>query len=246
MNRDVRARLTRCLVLAGLLGAGACFAADAPLGRSYAPGAFDSMAFEGSATVRFVQGERDEVFIEGDEDVQRAITLELNGTRLTLRTTGGWMVWRQGSRARVQVTARELKEVRISGAADFVATETVNTPMLAIDIAGAGLARFEKLHTEELRFTVSGSGDGHFQGTAQRVRLSIAGRGDFFGENLKAERVRIGISGVGKARVWATQELNARVSGIGQVDYWGEPPEVNKRSAGFGRFVDRGAKAPAP
>lgn len=236
-----RALLAACA--AACLLASPAWADTTPVGRLYAPGAFDSLSFEGATTVRFTQGDRDEVFVEGDEDVQRNIAVELNGTRLTLRSIGNWMFWRQASRTRVQVTARELKEVRISGAADFVASEAVQTPQLEIQISGAGLARFDKLQTDELRFVVSGSGDGHFKGSAQRLRLSVSGRGDFHGEQLKTERVRIGISGIGKAWVWATQELNARVSGVGTVEFWGAPPEQNTRSAGFGRFVDRGAKA---
>ena len=63
--------MTRFALIALLLPVAAF--AQAPEGRVYTPGAFDAIEVSGAAAVRFVQGEVDEVFVEGGADAQRAV-----------------------------------------------------------------------------------------------------------------------------------------------------------------------------
>ncbi len=232
----------RHVLLAALLLAVGAQASPEVLGKTYAPGPFDTLSFGGSAIVQFRQGDRDEVFIEGDDEVQKSITVELRGTELVMRSEGNWRFWSNKQRLKMRIVMRDLKELRVSGVADFIAAEPVSVKSLRVSISGAGVARFERFKAEELRFSVSGSGDGYFSGSVDELSVSISGRGDFYGEQLAVRNAKIGISGLGKARVWATGELSAGVSGIGTVDYWGKP-SLQKRSSGVGRFNDMGVKA---
>jgi hypothetical protein len=229
------------LLLAGL----SAHAGEAqPEGKTYAPGPFDSLAFDGSANVLFRQGERDEVFVEGDAEVQKAVAVELRGSTVVVRSEGGWRFWSSRQRAKLRVTMRELRSLQVSGAADVVAEGPVELKTLNVSISGSAVVRFERLRAQVLRFVVSGSGDGHFGGSVDELSVAISGRSDFFGEALHVRNARIAVSGVGKARVWATGELVAGISGIGTVDYWGRP-NVTRRSSGIGNFNDMGPK-PAP
>jgi hypothetical protein len=211
--------------------------------RSYTPGSFDSIEIAGSAVVRFAQGASDQVVVEGDEDVQRSVRIELHGGALMIRPGGAWKFW-NNQRVQISVTARDLKRLTISGAADFVATAPVALDTLAVNISGAGLARFDQFKAESLRFSVSGAGDGQFAGSTRELALGISGRGDFRGEQLQSQRCRVTVSGIGTVKVWAEQDLMISVSGIGKVDYWGTP-EVTRRSSGMATINGRGAR-PAP
>lgn len=212
-------------------------------GRLYQPGPFDSIEISGSAAVRFTQGPQDQVFVEGDEDAQRAVELEVQGTRLVIRPSGSWKFW-SSQRARLQVTARDLKRLTISGAADVVAPQPVQVPALVVAISGSGLARFDRLQTEQLTFNVSGAGDGQMAGAAKALRVAVSGKGEFRAEQLHAERASVAVSGIGDLKLWVTQQLNVSVSGVGTVDYWGSP-QVTPRTSGLARLNDRGPK-PAP
>jgi len=215
--------------------------AQTPPSRSYQPGAFDQLQLAGSANVRYRQGDKDEIVIDGDEAVQRQVELELRGSQLTVRTQSGWGFWSR-PRINMQVTTRELRQLGISGASDFVAVEPVSAKELRISISGAGLARFDQLKADELRFTVSGAGDGRLAGQVDRLRISISGKGDVQAEQLAAQHVQVGISGLGKARLWALQELDISTSGIGTVDYWGSP-QTQRRSSGISTINALGPKA---
>jgi hypothetical protein len=226
------------------LGCGAVWAAPEVVGKAYAPGHFDSLSFSGPVTVTFRQGERDELFVEGNDGVQRQVTLSLRGTELVVRTETGWgLPWRGPDRIRMQLVMRDIVHLDVAGAADFVAPEPVRVKNLRVNLSGAGVTRFDKLKAERLQFTVAGAGDGHYAGSVDELQVAISGRGNFMGENLHSTRARVSISGIGKARVWATDTLQASVSGIGKIDYWGQP-KAEKSRAGVVSITPRGAKPP--
>jgi len=210
-------------------------------GRTYTPGKFDSIEINGSASVTFVQGSVDQVVVEGGDEVQRAVLLELHNGTLRLNPSGSWKFW-DARRLRIEVTARELARVSISGAADFEAAGPVRAERLAVVISGAGSVRFDRLDAETLNFQVSGSGDGEATGAVRELVVRISGRSEFRGEALKAERGRVSISGVGDAKVWVAQELDISVAGVGKVDYWGAPT-VRRHISGAATITERG---PAP
>lgn len=218
------------------------FAEGLPPGKLYTPGPFDSLALNGSAQVSFKQGDRDEFYIEGDDEVQRSVDIQLKDGELSLRSSGSWMFWRSASRLRLHVTARQLKHLSVSGAANFIAEQPVQLDKLGVSISGAALVRFDQLRADSLRFAVSGSGDGVFSGQVQSLALSISGRSDFGAENLRAQQAKVSISGLGKARLWVQRDLSVNISGIGTVDYWGNPA-VQRRFSGIATVNVRGDKA---
>ena len=213
-------------------------------GRSYTPGDFDAIEISGAAHVRFRQGDMDGVFVEGDEDAQKAVSLEVRRGQLIIRPSGTWKFW-NNKRVNVSVTARDLKRVNISGAADLLASAPVNLERLHISISGAGLARFDQLKAGQLYFHVSGAGDGQMAGQVGELAVTVSGRSEFRGEDLMAQRARVRVSGIAEVKVWAVQELQVSVSGVGTVEHWGSA-NVQRSASGIARINSRGPKAPLP
>lgn len=218
----------RPLLLGALLLAAAAAQAQAPEGRLYTPGAFDRLEVAGSAKVRLSQGEHDQVFIHGDADVQQGVEVQLVNQRLVIRPTGGWKFW-SSARLQIEVEMRRLSQISLSGASDLHAPGPIRAERLSIGISGAGLARFDALTAEQLRFDISGAGDGQLAGQVEQLNLSVAGKGKLLAEQLRAARASVSISGIGNANLWVTDSLRVSISGIGSVEYWGQP-KLDRRS----------------
>jgi hypothetical protein len=212
--------------------------------RTYTPGAFDEVEIHGSALVRLTQGAVDQVVVEGDEDLQGEVRLDVRDGRLNVRQSGSWKFW-STRRLRLSVTLRDLKRLSISGAADVLAPQPMKLGKVLIDVSGSGLVRFDKLQAQELRFSVFGAGDGQFAGAVEQLAVTVSGKSDFRGEDLRTQVGRIAVSGLGDIRVWAERELAIGISGVGRVDYWGSP-ELTRRTPGLATISARGAKAAAP
>jgi hypothetical protein len=191
-------------------------------GQVYTPGAFERLEVSGLAHVKLTQSERDEVFIAGNAEVQKGVDVSLRGGRLLIRPNGGWKFW-NSTRLQIEVQVRQLEQLVISGASDLHAPGPFKAERLAITISGAGLTRFDDLAAEQLRFSISGAGEGQLRGQAQVLSLSISGKGRLQAEQLRAAVAAVSISGVGSAGVWVTETLRVNVSGVGTVDYWGRP-----------------------
>jgi hypothetical protein len=226
-----RAALAGGLMLAvGLALAGPPAPADE--GKLYTPGPFDRVEIDGSGQVRLVQGERDEVFVSGDERMQEGVQVDRSGNRLHVSLPGAWKFWNNG-KAQVEIRLRNVSRITMSGAADLYAPGVVRSPQLSIDIAGAGLTHFDDLRADKLGFTISGSGEGQLAGRVEEMRLSVSGRGKVTAGQLQVGNAHVSISGVGNADLWVTDNLRVDISGAGHVTYTGQP-KIRQSISGLG------------
>ncbi len=210
-------------------------------GKVYAPGPFDSLDVDGAGQVRLVQGDRDEVFVPGDERAQEEVDVRLVGSRMKIDLPGGWKFWSNGNGAQVEVRVRHLSRLTMSGANDVVAPGLISGDQLTVSMAGSGLARFDQLQVGRLNFDISGAGEGQLNGKVDQLRLAVSGKGKIAAEQLRAGSADVSISGVANAVLWAVKDLRVQISGAGHVDYWGQP-SVSKSISGFGSVDPRGAK----
>ena len=214
--------------------------AQAPESKVYAPGPFDQLEVDGSARIRLSQGDRDEVVVIGDAGVQNGVEVRLVGSRLRINPSGDWKFW-NSDRLQINVQMRKLSRLTLSGTGDLHAAGRVTSEQLAIGISGAGQVRFDDLKVDQLRFDISGAGDGQLAGQVDELKLGISGKGKLLAEQLRAGTAIVSISGVGNARLWVTDQLRTGISGVGHVDYWGEPT-VKRSTSGLGSVNSLGAK----
>ena len=210
-------------------------------GKVYAPGPFDSVVVDGSGQVRLVQGDRDEVFVLGDENAQEGVDIRLAGGRMKIDLPGSWKFWNNGSGAQVEVRVRHLSRLTLSGSNDVLAPGLVSGDQLTISMAGSGLVRFDQLQVGRLNFDVSGAGEGQLAGKVDQLKLSVSGKGKIGAEQLRTGSADVSISGVGNAQLWTTNDLRVQISGAGHIEYWGQPM-LKKSISGFGSVDARGAK----
>lgn len=209
-------------------------------GRVYAPGAFDRLELAGAARVVVVQGDRDQCFIAGDDEVQKSVEVELADRQLVIRPSGGWKIWRSG-KLFVQVEMRELRQLSVSGASDVQAPGPLRADQLKLSISGAGNVRLDQLQAKQLVFTISGAGDGQLAGRVDDLALQISGKGKVIADRLQAKSARVNVSGLGNVVLWVTDDLGAHISGIGSVDYFGNP-SVQRSVSGMGSISARGER----
>jgi hypothetical protein len=67
-----------------------------------------------------------------------------------------------------------------------------------------------------------------------RLRAELSGAGNIDARELKAKEVRVSVSGAASADVYAKEYLDASVSGVGSIDYYGNPAKVKTDVSGVG------------
>ncbi|MBC5828496.1 MAG: DUF2807 domain-containing protein [Candidatus Eremiobacteraeota bacterium] len=99
---------------------------------------------------------------------------------------------------------------------------------------GSGDGNFRLASGGSLNVAIFGSADMTAVGETDRVVASPQGSGDLSAGALRARDVSVESRGSGNARVYASESLDALVSGSGDVSYGGNPKRVTKKVSGSG------------
>jgi hypothetical protein len=171
---------------------------------------FTSIDASGAFDVEVVCQKEPSLEIEGDDNLLPLITTEVHGSTLTIKPEKAFSVKRS---IRVRISVPNIEYISSSGATSF---------------------RVSNVKNDKMKIEASGASSFDIAGETVALDLALSGATKIDTETLHAARVRISLSGAGKAIVFASEELDADVSGAGSVTYAGNPKTVNKKVSGVG------------
>lgn len=154
--------------------------------------------------------------IEADANVLRQLTSDVSGGVLRLGVLPG---------------------ATIDDSGPIVYRLTVAT-LDSIAVAGAGEVTASNLRAGRLAVRISGAGDMTLAGTVDSQTVTIGGTGKYDAEGLPSATAEVTIRGSGNAVLRVSNRLNATVSGVGSVEYIGDP-RVTKDISGVGSVKRR-------
>ncbi|UVW29206.1 DUF2807 domain-containing protein [Massilia sp. H6] len=102
---------------------------------------------------------------------------------------------------------------------------------------GAGLMRLTKVRGERLDVNFRGAGRLAIDGEVRALRLRAQGVGEVDAKGLVTNQADVSFEGIGSVSVHARDKLNAKVQGMGQLTYYGNPRVVSKSVSGIGSVV---------
>ena len=86
---------------------------------------------------------------------------------------------------------------------------------------------------------VTGVGSFNLSGETKEVDIRLSGVGSVDAKNLRAVNAKVNSNAVGSVAVYVTSQLDINSSGIGEVNYYGNPKIVNKQAEGIGKINQR-------
>jgi hypothetical protein len=178
--------------------------------ESRSVGSFSNINLTGSPDVEVEVGPDTSVAVTADDNILPVIETTVDGDTLNI---GSKQSYSSSHGVNVKITVPAL-----NGAS----------------VAGSGDIRVTGLKAESMEATITGSGDVTLKGAADRLRARITGSGDLRAGDLAAKDVHVSVTGSGDATVRATEQLDASVTGSGDVHYYGNPPQVRKNVTGSG------------
>ncbi|MGI4022142.1 MAG: head GIN domain-containing protein [Janthinobacterium lividum] len=196
---------------------------------------FRAVASTGSFDVVLRQGGSESVKVEADAEVINDIVTEVKNGTLTIRSknTRNWSNMWNNRKITIYVVAKDLNSVSLSGSGDLKIENQFNANKLELRLSGSGDFR-GAVNVKTLEASISGSGDFSISGKADESTVSISGSGDYHGSDLMTKSTAIRVSGSGDATIYASENVEASVSGSGDVHYSGHPKNVSKVAHGSG------------
>jgi Putative auto-transporter adhesin, head GIN domain len=186
-----------------------------------------------SADIELRQNSTFKVSIDGQKNIIDLVEMEVKDGTLKIRFKKGYsMTYKKTLKIRVE--APSFAYLGMSGSGNVRAEGALTGEKLDISISGSGDFDLMQLKYADVKVGISGSGDVDLGGSVERAELSISGSGDLKAKDLKAQSVRCRVSGSGDVSCFAAKELDASVSGSGDIRYSGNPASVKKKVSGSG------------
>lgn len=176
---------------------------------------FEKIDLRGAFDIDITIGDEQKVEVTIDDNLWDILVAEVDGRTLEL----GWDEnCRPDEDCRVEIVVKKLTDLDLSGAGD-------------VDI--------ENFRGSEFSFHLSGAGDLTMDGEVDDLEIRVSGAGNVDTRELKARDVDVSISGAGNADVYASNSIRGRVSGVGNLEYWGDPEVKSTHVSGLGHIERR-------
>jgi hypothetical protein len=106
--------------------------------------------------------------------------------------------------------------------------------LTAVSSRGAGEVTIQDAKSDDLKIESMGAASIKAAGKVKSATISSSGAGDIDANRLQAEKARVTVAGAASVSVYASEQLDVSVSGVGSVTYSGNPKTVNKSVSGIG------------
>jgi hypothetical protein len=184
--------------------------------------------------IQITQSEHESLTIEARSEVLSKITTAVSEGELSIRLDGslldklGLALSTSLTRptVRYHLTVKNLTCLDLAGFVHANAAE-LRASSLSLRLKGAGTITVGSLTAQHVAAELHGAGQIELSGQVEEQDVAIQGPGLYQALDLNSRRARVSLKGLGRARVWAVDELEVRVRGLGRVEVRGTP-EINQ------------------
>lgn len=177
--------------------------------------AFTAVDISGAYDVQIVAQKEQSLELEGDDNLLPLIKTEVKDGVLVVKNDKSIS---SKNKLRLRINVQKLDGIETSGASDIVATN---------------------VKSDDFKIGTSGASELKVSGETKTLSIDSSGAGAIDTKDLHAEKVTITSSGAATAEVYASEELNASVSGAGAVEYYGNPKTVKEDKSGAGAITKK-------
>ncbi len=195
-------------------------------------GSFDGVETLGDMNVVIIQSEQASVRVSADENLFEFIETHVEGNTLVVKTKSGYNL--DPSRDIVIYAAAPVfREVVVEGSGN-VSTENAITGSqeLKISVSGSGDVKMQ-VNVSRLSAIIAGSGSVALRGTATNFSVNVEGSGEVRSFDLITDNADVSLAGSADAQVTANKNLDVNISGSGTIQYRGNPT-LKQHIAGSG------------
>ncbi|MBN2571663.1 MAG: DUF2807 domain-containing protein [Ignavibacteriales bacterium] len=111
---------------------------------------------------------------------------------------------------------------------DDIKLEIITKELNELECSGANEVEISDLNTNKFDLDISGACEVTIDGKTNEFNVDASGATDLNAKNFISEKVTLDVSGASDCSVYASDYLEVDISGVGNVDYYGDPEEVKE------------------
>lgn len=176
---------------------------------------FTDIDLAGAYDVVVMCGQKEDVMVAGDDNIVPHVKTKVDGNVLKVSLDQS-----VSTKNKIKLTLSE---------------NTINS----LAVSGAANVSISRVNNKSFKLNISGTGNVKVQGLSEVLQITLSGAGDVDARNLSVQTASVDVSGTGNVSLSASDEVSARISGVGNVDYYGDPKKVHESISGIGRMRKR-------
>ncbi|NVJ88978.1 MAG: DUF2807 domain-containing protein [Flavobacteriaceae bacterium] len=192
--------------------------------------AFTKIKVSTGLDLYLTQGSKQKIMVEADENLHDIIITEVvDGT---LKIYAEQNIWQAKAR-KVYVTVKTIESLVATSGADVYANDVIQADVFKISAtSGADIRINVEANTVETSST-SGS-DIAISGTTKNHTSKATSGASIDAYDLKSENVNVNVTSGADINIYASESISAKASSGGDIDFKGNPKQVNKKSSSGG------------
>ncbi|RZS95211.1 head GIN domain-containing protein [Cecembia calidifontis] len=195
---------------------------------------FSRLRVSGIINLYISQGDSESLRMEGDQKLIDELRVEQRGNLLSISLKEGQKSWGKNEKIEVYLQLKDLSELEFEGAGQIKTSSMLDLDELLITGKGVGNIVLE-LEAELVEARLNFVGNMELKGFSRELLIENEGVGNIDASQLICQKVELASSGIGVISVHAEEELIMNVSGIGAVNYTGNPKQVTENVSGLGK-----------
>ncbi len=195
-------------------------------------GEYDKVQVLGSWDVILQYGKEGELSLSGEENVLSEITTMVENNTLRISTKKKSNVY-PTKKVTIIVPFKDIDAVSLLGSGSIQGKDEIESKDFTTKLSGSGDIHLN-INSSETYSSVTGSGDITLVGTTNILVTKVTGSGDFHGKNLSSSEAEATVTGSGDAEISVKNSINAKVTGSGDIVYYGDPTDVKIKTTGSG------------
>lgn len=198
-------------------------------------GEYAEITVAGSFDVTLLQGKEGKLEISVEENLIKYLVTKVKNGKLVIRWDNNFKV-KPKKPVHISVPFKEIEALVTAGSGDVVSVDEISASDFSIKSAGSGNVKL-LLSADDVNCSMAGSGNITLVGVSRELDCSKAGSGNLYAYKFVSEDVEINAAGSGNAEVYATEVLDAKTAGSGNIYYKGAPKSNNTKVAGSGSII---------
>lgn len=210
-------------------------------------GEFHTIQVKGIGKIELKQGSKQEVTVEAEEHILSRIKTDVIDGCLIIDIGRDWLEkltagidYLSTHGIAFYITVKQLDALDVTGGCKIEA-QGFRGKELLLNLSGASSVEFVDIDYDILKSDLPGAGKLVVSGKAKEQFVNLTGAGSYIADELESEKTRISLTGVGSARLWVNGSLDVAITGVGTIEYYGEP-DIKQSVAMMGSIRSLGKK----
>lgn len=205
--------------------------ADDRVEKTYNVADFTQIYLKGPYEVHLRQSDKCALTIIAKEEYLDRLEVDSDGDELQIELDG--KNFKKTRAIEVYIHFRDLQKLEIVGAVDLTCENQIKTTNLKLEFEGAGNVELN-VSADKIISEISGVGNFEIEGEVDYHKVEFSGIGNYEAQNLRSKYTIVESNGIGSVKVYASNKFKGEATGIGSIDYYGDPDDVSIDASGLG------------